>query len=352
MSRSSNSRDAYADPILCLKNAELAPIASASAQIEKWTLKEPFKIARATRYEIELVLVELSDGHHIGRGESCPEEHYGETPEGVLKDIESFLDRLRNGEAWHDIHDELPAGAARNAVDCAIWDLAAKSSGKTIAQLLAKNPLKSVETVFTISLDTPDKMAAQARHAAKAHRTLKIKLGREGDDARIRAVREAVPDTNLIVDVNEHWSLEETKAYQPLLAEADIRMLEQPLPAGKDAPIADVVKLVRFGADESIRTTADMDAVAPFYDVVNIKLDKTGGLTEALRLSQLATDRGLSQMVGCMLGTSLAMAPAVVIAQACEFVDLDAPLLIGHDRESHLIYENGSISPPDPALWG
>ena len=340
------------EPLECLAGIDWPAGLTSHAALEEWTLHAPFIIARGRQDEITVATVELKAGGKTGRGESCPVEHYGETPQSVLGQITEMLSRLEAGERWVDIHDELPAGAARNAVDCAVWDLAAKLSGKSVTELVGMPELEPVFTVYTLSVGTPDSMA-KAAIAANAHSRLKVKLGGDGQDAaRIRAIRAAVPDMPLIVDVNEYWSREMLLENLPVMAECGIQMLEQPLKAGDDAELEGIDHLVPIGADESVHVTSDLTRISSWYDVVNIKLDKTGGLTEALRLKNAAISDGKLTMVGCMLGTSLAMAPAHVIAQGCAFVDIDAPLLVGKDREFGMVYEASRVSPPVPELWG
>jgi L-alanine-DL-glutamate epimerase-like enolase superfamily enzyme len=341
-----------ADPLTRL--AALTPPAriDATVRVEHWRLHKPFVIARGAEHEIALVVVELTDGAAVGRGECCPVSHYGETVHGVVATTESLLARLRSGEAWAVIHDGAPAGAARNAVDCALWDLAAKRAGRPIHDLLGRPAPRPVETVLTIGVAAPEAMAAAAE-AAFDHGLFKLKLCGDGCDVqRVQAVRRAAPAKRLIADANESWTSDLLAADLPALAEAGLMMLEQPLPAGGDSGIGAVPHAVPLGADESCHVAADLARVAPLYDVVNIKLDKTGGLTEALRLLEGARAAGLQAMVGCMLGTSLAMAPALLIAPECAFVDLDAPLLIGSDRPAALNYAAGWIDPADRALWG
>lgn len=318
---------------------------------EKWTLRKPFAIARGTATDVTVVMVELKGAGHTGRGECCPVAHYGESTQSVLQAIETMLTALRSGAEWDRVHDTFPAGAARNAVDCAIWDLRAKQSGRPVWALLGMPEPHKVETVFTIGLGDAADMA-QAASEARAHGILKIKLGRPGDAERIRAIRAAVPDKRLIVDVNEGWSPDELPANLQAMADAGVLMVEQPLKAGADATLAGLSRPVIIGADESCHVSADIDRLIGSYNLVNIKLDKTGGLTEALRLLQRAQQAGLETMVGCMLGTSLAMAPALLIAQSCRFVDLDAPLLIGNDRDPSLTYADGFVHPSTSQLWG
>lgn len=329
-----------------------API-TADVTVESWTLQKPFVIARGTQTEIQVPVVSLHCDGHAGRGESCPVPYFGESLDGVMSDIHAMLASLQSGTRWSDLHDRVPAGAARNAVDCALWDLAAKTLGKRAHELAGISPMTRVQTVFTISLDSPQAMATAAS-ATDGLEKLKIKLGgRDGQDAeRIRMIRAAVPEKTLIVDVNEGWDEDQLGEMMPLMAELGIAMLEQPLHAQRDGAVGALDHVVPVGADESCHVSADLCRVAPLYDVVNIKLDKTGGLTEALRLLRQAQGLGLETMVGCMLGTSLAMAPAMIVAQQCKYVDLDAPLLIGADRDHALDYSNGWVSPPYAALWG
>lgn len=341
------------DPLTILAAALPAGPIDGRVSVERWALHKPFVIARGTETEIDVIVVELTAVGATGRGESCPTPHYGETVDGVMTATEAMLERLRDGETWGTLHDRLPAGAARNAVDCALWDLAAKASGQPVHALLGLPPLEPVQTVYTIGLDAPASMAASAAEAfAAGYRRLKLKIGRADDRERLTAIRAAVPDANLIADVNEYWTLDQLRELLPVAADLGIAMLEQPLPAGKDDAVDSVPHPVPVGADESCHVAADLDRLVGRYELVNIKLDKSGGLTEALRILDGAHARGLDTMVGCMLGTSLAMAPSMVIAQRCSHVDLDAPLLIGADRADAMRYDSGRIDPPIAALWG
>jgi L-alanine-DL-glutamate epimerase-like enolase superfamily enzyme len=252
--------------------------------------------------------------------------------------------------SWDLLHDRAAPGAARNAVDCAIWDLRAKSAGCRMWEVIGLPEPRPLSTAMTIGIDTPQTMAERA--AACGHALIKLKLGGEDDLSRVRAVRKAVPDAQLIVDANEAWSADSLAAILPGLAEAGIAMIEQPLPASADWALGAIDRLVPVCADESCRTTVDLDRLVDLYDLVNIKLDKTGGLTEALRLRDRARALGFGIMVGCMEATSLSMAPAMLVAQGCAFVDLDGPLLIGRDRPHALRYDRGTILPPEAALWG
>ena len=245
----------------------------------------------------------------------------------------------------------MPAGAARNAIDCALWDFEAKTSGRRVHELAGLSAPAPVTTCFTISLGTPDEMAAKAR--AAAHRPLlKLKLGGSGDAERVAAVRAAVPQARLVADANEAWTIDQLPALMQACRRARIELVEQPLPAGQDDALATLERLVPLCADESVHTAADLPRLARLYDAVNIKLDKTGGLTEALAMSAAAQAAGLKIMMGCMVGTSLGMAPALLLAQRAAWVDLDGPLLLASDREHGLRYDGGTVFPPEAALWG
>lgn len=319
---------------------------------DRRSLAQPFVIARGSITDVEFVTVRISSGGHVGRGECCPVPHFGESVEGVVELAERYGRLLSEGAEWDDLHDQCPAGAARNAIDCAHWDWRAKSEGQPAWELLGLPRPAPTVTAFTIGIDTPERMAERARTAAAKHALLKIKLGAPGDIDRIRAVRAAAPIATLIADANEGWTAEELDQALPVLAECGFEMLEQPFKAGQDRLLEGVARLVSIAADESCHVAADVARIAPFYDMVNIKLDKTGGLTEASRLLDTAHAAGLETMVGCMLGTSLAMAPALLLAARCRYADLDAPLLMGSDCESHLIYDRGVVGPPLAALWG
>jgi L-alanine-DL-glutamate epimerase-like enolase superfamily enzyme len=244
----------------------------------------------------------------------------------------------------------MPAGAARNGIDCALWDLAAKRSSQPAHALGGLPPLRPLKTVYTISLGGPDAMAQAARQAARS--LLKIKLGGAGDPERIRAIRQAVPDAELIVDANEGWSRQNLAENLTACADAGVAMVEQPLPAADDAALAEVLHPIPVCADESVHDRATLSRLKGKYEAVNIKLDKAGGLTEALALADEASRLGFTIMVGCMVSTSLAIAPATLVAQRARVVDLDGPLLLAADRPDGLRYEGSTLYPPSPALWG
>jgi L-alanine-DL-glutamate epimerase-like enolase superfamily enzyme len=316
---------------------------------ERWAMAEPFIIAGHRYDHADVVLVELRADGAVGRGEGSPTSYYGETVESVLAQAREMVALL--GETpWADLHDRLPPGAARNAVDCAVWDLRAKQANSPVWRLAGLAEPVAVRTAMTIGIDTPQDMARRA--VASGHDVIKLKLG-EGDEiACVAAVRAALPEVKLIVDANQAWDGATLVALMPDLARLGVSMIEQPLPADADAALAGMDRAVPVCADESCHVSSDLDRLVGRYDMVNIKLDKTGGLTEALRLVSRARASGFGIMVGCMEATSLAMAPALLIAGQAEVVDLDGPLLIGSDRPHGLRYAGGWVEPPVSALWG
>ncbi|SEN32191.1 L-alanine-DL-glutamate epimerase [Loktanella fryxellensis] len=314
---------------------------------DTFALVQVFTISRGSRTAAHVLTVTVTDGAHVGRGECVPYARYGETSDSVAAQIAGLpADLTREG-----LQALLPAGAARNAVDCALWDLAAKRAGVRVWDLAGvKQPMPQV-TAYTLSLDTPDAMQAQA--ALHAHRPLlKIKLGTPDDMARLEAVRRGAPDPTIIVDANEGWTAEVYADLAPHLLRLGVAMVEQPLPAGADDMLGEIARPLPVCADESCHDRASLPGLRGKYDMVNIKLDKTGGLTEALALKGAAVVEGYAVMVGCMVGTSLAMAPATLLAQDAAFVDLDGPLLLAHDRVHALHYDTAGVHPPSAALWG
>jgi L-alanine-DL-glutamate epimerase-like enolase superfamily enzyme len=324
---------------------------SLSVRIERWPIAGAFAISRGVKREATVVLAELRDGPHVGRGECLPYPRYGETVEGVASAIAALGAEIERGLDREALQQAMPPGAARNALDCAFWDLAAKRSGRPAHELAGLPPLQPLTTAYTISLAAPEVMAAAAEKAA-ARALLKIKLSGAGDPARIAAVRRAAPRATLIVDANEGWTAANLQENLAACAEAGVTLVEQPLPADADLPLADIARPIPVCADESVHATASLAALAGKYDAVNIKLDKAGGLTEALAMARCAQDMGLALMVGCMVATSLAMAPAMLVAQRARIVDLDGPLLLAGDRPHGLRYEDSRVHPPTPALWG
>jgi L-alanine-DL-glutamate epimerase-like enolase superfamily enzyme len=327
------------------------PFITVSASIEIWPIAGTFAISRGSKRAAEVVVVELSDGQHRGRGECVPYPRYGETAAGIIAAIDAAREPLSQGLDRAGLQQLMPAGAAaRNAVDCALWDLAAKRSSRPVHALAGLPAPRSLRTAYTISLGAPDTMADAARQAARL--LLKIKLGGAGDPDRLRAIRHATPDAELIVDANEGWSRENLAENLAACADAGVTLVEQPLPATDDAALAEVVHPIPVCADESVHDRATLARLKGKYEAVNIKLDKAGGLTEALALAEEATRLGFTIMVGCMVSTSLAIAPATLVAQRARVVDLDGPLLLAADRPDGLRYEGSTLFPPDPALWG
>jgi L-alanine-DL-glutamate epimerase-like enolase superfamily enzyme len=316
-----------------------------------WPLVQPFAISRGSRTTAEVVTAEIFDGDCRGRGECVPYPRYGESVDSVVETLEGMRGAVFSGLDRDGLQRALPPGAARNALDAAFWDIEAKRADRRAAHLAGVWPLRPLTTAYTLSLDTPERMGAAA--AEHRHRPLlKLKLTGDGDVARVRAVREGAPAARLIVDANEGWTPRHFAELAPLLAELGVALIEQPLPAGDDDALTDLPHPIPVCADESCHITADLDRLAGKYEAVNIKLDKTGGLTEALALAEAADHRGFRIMVGCMIGTSLAMAPAVLVAQRAEIVDLDGPLLLARDRQPGLRYDGSTLYPPTPALWG
>ena len=322
-----------------------------SIRRESWPIRGSFRISRGAKTAAEVVVAELTRDGLRGRGECVPYSRYGETVEGVVEALEGLRREIAQGLDRQALQAALPAGAARNALDCAFWDLEAKAAGKRAWELAGLPAPGPVTTVYTLSLDTAEKMA-EAAAAQAARPVLKLKLAGPEDLDRVRAVRKAAPDPKLVVDANEGWTLEQYQAYAPELRALGVAMIEQPLPAGEDAGLAEIDRPVPLCADESCHDRASLDGLKGRYDMVNIKLDKTGGLTEALALKAEAEAAGFEIMVGCMLATSLAMAPAVLVAQGAAVVDLDGPLLLDRDRPESLVFTGSEVAPPDAELWG
>jgi len=310
-------------------------------------LAEVFTISRGSRTEARVLTVRLSDAGVTGWGECVPYARYDETLESVTEEILGLPSALSRAA----LYDLLPAGAARNAVDCALWDLEAKRAGRRVWELAGLARPGPEITAYTLSLDTPDKMRAQA--AKHAHRPLlKIKLGTPDDMARLEAVRAGAPEARIIIDANEGWSAEVYADLAPHLVRLGVALVEQPLPAGEDEALIGIDRPVPVCADESCHDRDSLKHLRGKYDVVNVKLDKTGGLTEALALRDAARAEGYDVMVGCMVGSSLAMAPATLVAQGALVTDLDGPLLLAEDRPEPLLFDDKGVHPPQAALWG
>jgi L-Ala-D/L-Glu epimerase len=320
------------------------------AREEIWPLKEVFRISRGSRTEAQVVVVTVSDGEHVGRGEGVPIKRYGQSAESVLAQIDSIKgERTLNRQVLQEL---LPAGAARNALDCALWDLEAKRAGKRAWELADLPLVDEVETSFTISLDTPEKMADAAAAAADLP-ILKLKLGGDNLDLlRVESVHKTALSARLIIDANESWSPDHYRKIVPTLKELGVELIEQPFPADADEALETLNHPIPICADESCHTTVDLPRLKHRYEVINVKLDKTGGLTEALRLCESARETGFKLLIGCMVGTSLGMAPARVLASTAEYVDLDGPLLLARDCDHALPYGNGRIGIPPRELWG
>ena len=319
---------------------------------ESWPIAGSFAISRGAKTSADVVVVELADGAATGRGECVPYARYGKSLKGVAAAVEALRGELTSGGVGRaELQRALPAGAARNALDCAFWDLEARRAGRRVYELAGLPPPVPVATAYTLSLDTPEAMG-RAAAAQKERPLLKIKLGGEGDIERIAAIRENAPQSQLIVDANEGWSAAELEGCGSRLADLDVALIEQPLPAAGDAVLERLEHPVPLCADESCHTSADVERLAGRYEFVNVKLDKTGGLTEALAVVAAARAAALGVMVGCMVGTSLAMAPAALLAREADFVDLDGPLLLQGDRNPGLHYEGSLLYPPAPELWG
>lgn len=322
-----------------------------SARIERWPIAGSFTISRGAKTEAVTIVAEVSRGGHSGRGECVPYPRYGETPEATLAALRAMQEPLSRGLDRQALQATMPPGAARNALDCALLDLESKASGKRAWDLLGRPAPKACITAYTISLGTPEAMAAATAKAA--HRPLlKIKLGGDGDGERIAAVRKAAPASELIVDANEAWTPDNFERNLRDCAEAGVTLVEQPLPAGQDEALARIRRPIAVCADESVHDRASLDGLRERYDAVNIKLDKTGGLTEALAMADAAQALGFQIMIGCMVATSLAMAPAMLLTPQARFVDLDGPLLLARDRDGGLRYDGSLVYPPEAALWG
>jgi L-alanine-DL-glutamate epimerase-like enolase superfamily enzyme len=324
---------------------------SLTVRTESWPIAGSFSISRGAKTEAQVVVTELSDGRHKGRGECVPYARYDETVKGVLEALGEIGQKLAFGLDRHALQHAMPSGAARNALDCAFWDLEAKRAGKPAYELAGLAAPHALTTAYTISISTPETMAEAAR-AASQRSLLKIKLGGAGDPERIAAVRKAAPQSELIVDANEGWTADNLAENLAACADAGVTLIEQPLPSDNDGALATVKRPVAICADESVHDRASLAALAGRYDAVNIKLDKTGGLTEALAMAAEADRLGLRIMVGCMVATSLAMAPAMLLAQRARVVDLDGALLLAKDRPDGLRYEGSLVHPPTSRLWG
>jgi L-alanine-DL-glutamate epimerase-like enolase superfamily enzyme len=321
-----------------------------TVRTQSWPIRGSFTISRGSKIQADTVIVELTDGGVTGRGECVPYARYNESVSSVQAELEQIRSDIKGGINLPTVQSLLPSGAARNALDCALWDLNCKKAGKTIWQQTNIEP-SALVTAYTLSLDTPDNMYQAALE--NAHRPLlKLKLGGGEDLLRVKAVRKGAPDAKIILDANEAWDVELYNALIPELMKLDIAMIEQPFPASDDEVLKSVDRPIPICADESCHDTESLTHIADRYDMINIKIDKTGGLTEALELKKQAQQAGLKVMVGCMLSSSLSMAPAFVVAQGAEIVDLDGPLLLAQDIEHGFEFSDKQMMPFTPELWG
>ncbi|GGB01360.1 N-acetyl-D-Glu racemase DgcA [Agarivorans gilvus] len=317
---------------------------------QSWPIRGHFTISRGSKTQADTVIVELEEQGQIGRGECVPYARYQESIESVMAELKGILPRLREGLSRQELQLLLPSGAARNAVDCALWDLECKLSGESIWQQLAATPAP-LTTAYTLSLDTPEKMQQAASDNA-FRPLLKLKLGGAEDLQRVAAVRQGAPNAKIILDANEAWTVDLYHSLIPELIKLDVAMIEQPFPAADDEALRSLARPIPICADESCHDRASLPSIIGKYDMINIKTDKTGGLTEAMALKEQAEQAGLQIMVGCMLSSSLSMAPAFVVAQGCEVVDLDGPLLLSEDIEHGFEFNNNQMLPFTAKLWG
>jgi L-alanine-DL-glutamate epimerase-like enolase superfamily enzyme len=317
---------------------------------ERYPIAGKFTISRGSKTEAAVIVCEIGHNGLLGRGECVPYARYGESIESVSEQIEAVRSAIESGATRQDIQTLMPAGAARNAVDCAMLDLEAKLSGKSVADTLGA-PTRALETAITVSLGTPEEMAESTAKVAH-YPLIKVKMGGDNDIERIHAVANAAPNSRIIIDANEGWTEDNIEENMAAAAKAGVVLIEQPLPAGKDDILSRIERPVIICADESVHTSVGLEDLAKRYDAVNIKLDKAGGLTEGLIMREKATSLGLQIMVGCMVGTSLGMAPAVLLAQKADVVDLDGPLLLAHDRDPGLRYDGALVYPPEATVWG
>jgi len=321
-----------------------------SVHTEEWAAIRPFRITGKEWTSFESVVVELGREGFAGRGEALGVYYAGDTLAAMVAAVERIAPDLERGLSRVELQEALPPGGARNAVDAALWDLEAKSAGTTVWAMTGITP-RALQTVYTIGIDERDAMVAQAR-GATGHPLLKVKLDANDVVGRIEGIRRARPDARIVVDANQGWSFAQLREVAPQLQRLRVEMIEQPLPVGGDAQLEGYDSPVPLAADESCLTVADLDLAEARYDRINIKLDKAGGLTHALTLATAARARGLGLMIGCMAGSSLAMAPAFVLGCITDLVDIDGPLLQKRDRLAGMTYSNGLVHPPDPALWG
>ena len=316
-----------------------------------WPFASTFRIAYESRSHAETVVIELRDGDWVGRGEALGVSYHGETADSLLAQLAAIQAQLTRGVSRRELQALMPPGGARNAIDCALWDLEAKRAGRRAWELAGIARVRPLRSAYTLSMESPEVMA-RAAAAASAYSLLKLKLGGDADLERVSAVRAVRPDVEIIVDANQAWSERQLAAFTPRLAELGVRLIEQPLPVGQDAMLAEFKSLVPLCADESCQTSESLPSLLGRYEFINIKLDKTGGLTEALSLARAAAQGGFKLMIGCMAGSSLSMAPGFVVGQLGEVVDLDGPLLSAQDVPDAIQYHGSQMHAPSAKLWG
>jgi len=321
-----------------------------TVELKNWLLRKPFKISRDVATHAETLLCHISDGTHTGSGEAAGVTYKGETVDSIKMQIEAAIPQIADGIGREQLQELMPPGGARNAVDCALWDLEAKQSGRTVWQVLDWQP-HAVTTVYTIGMDTPENMQKDASTHADFP-ILKVKVGIGDPIEQISAIRQGSPDAAIVIDANQAWTIDDLDRFAEGLKGLNVEMVEQPLALDDDEILRGYESPIPLCADESCDSRADLERLAGLYDIINIKLDKTGGLTEAVALALQAESMGFDLMVGNMLGSSLAMAPAFVIAQRCKYVDIDGPLLQAEDCDHALHYDRGSVEPFSPDLWG
>ena len=329
------------------------PARTLQIKTETWPIDGDFRIARGAKTEAHVVVAQIVSDGIVGRSECVPYARYGETITGVVAALDALASAIAGGMSRAELQHALPAGAARNALDCALLDLEAKESNRAVHDILGLPAPLPVRTAFTVSVDTPDRMAKAASAAmSRGYTILKVKVAGQGDLERVAAVRSGAPNAQLILDANEAWSEDDLAQWVQPLARLGVALIEQPLPAGRDDALVGYLGPVPLCADEACHTRDDLARIVGRYSHINVKLDKAGGLTEALALSRAASDLGLRLMIGCMVATSLAMVPALLLASLAEFVDLDGPLLLVRDREPGITYQGDLILPPPRTLWG
>ena len=329
----------------------MASASSLSVHVEEWTLKNPFRIAGHSWTSYKVNVVEVSDGTHVGRAESTAIPYLGESAESVFGQINEISSAIERGVNQETLLEMMPAGSARNAVDCALWDLQAKQSGRTIWELVGITP-RPLPTAFTIGIEeTPAMMADRARQATN-HHILKIKVDTDRPLERVAAIRAMRPEARLTVDANQAWTFDQLRDLAPRLVELGVKLIEQPLARGADAELEGYNCPIPLCADESCQHRGELALAASRYQIINIKLDKAGGLTEALLLASAIREKRREVLVSCMGGTSLGMAPGFVVAQLADYVELDGHTLLKHDRMPSLQYCDGRLMVPSPRLWG